>query len=114
MTEQVFTAIAQRRNRLKLANHLEKNVKDDEYCHSFFWLDEKDGSHMGCALGHAANAGIAGMCNRDCPNHPDINSKPHTVANMVFGENLFDRLFTLFTGTRIDRLKAIEILRNWK
>lgn len=105
----MFTAEQQKAHRLQLADHLEQNVTDEQYAHSYYW-DISDST--GCALGHAANAGIAGMIldNNDDPSFDGMS--PTESGDVVFGVGAYDAVFTTYANDS-GRAEAIEKLRNF-
>lgn len=118
------TLATQKANCLALADHLEKNVTDDQYDHTMFRSSSGD---RACALGHAAFAGIGGMgfdksvC---CPILNGVKLKTYEETNfygafsaeesaeIAFGKGSYDSIFD--AGNFFSRNEAITALRSFE
>jgi hypothetical protein len=83
----VLDAETHKANRLALARHLGRNVKDSGYDHH---------GYAGCAAGHAVKAGIGGLYKDD--GRPMINVENIVLGGMaaidyVFGNDTYDAIF---------------------
>lgn len=102
----------QKQNRMALADHLEKNVTNDQYNHDAF----KDERGAMCALGHAASIELGGIYNPSAPKHA-VSNWPQDVASHVFGEGSYDAIFSsLDKNLKMclkSRQEVIDLLRNF-
>lgn len=105
---------SQHDNRVKLADHLERNVTDDDYDHSRFDM---------CALGHAGKAGICGMkMEGRLPILASRNVKGgdpwmlrHTTeedSETVFGVGTWNSIFDYYSPRT--RMETVEKLRSFE
>lgn len=69
---------SQRDNRLKLADHLEKNVTDDNYYQQYFAAGAR-----GCALGHAARIGMGGFGFDENESITINGARPESAAHFI-------------------------------
>jgi hypothetical protein len=114
----IFTPRQQKRHRFQLAEHLEKNVTDEDYDHHTYFNTKRQ---KGCALGHAAKAGIAGLYLCPIPTffdtYPVLETEhgqfeaPRSVADIVFGNEAYKNIFNAMLD--YSREEIINVLRTW-
>ena len=99
----------QKANRLALADHIEKNVTDEQYYHQAF-INPVTGAM--CAHAHAAAIGMCGLIlEKDYgPSHPDPDlSSAFVNAKHFFGYFIIDKVFdNPFISNREQIIQALR------
>lgn len=116
-----FTEEEQKAHRLQLADHLEKNVKPEDYDHDSYFKYDDTTMIPSCALGHAASIGIAGLKikNVEFDVEKSPNYKPYfrdifdpcDAVNEIFGRHSYLRIFA-YGLPHLNLQNIIDLLRN--
>jgi hypothetical protein len=106
-----ITKDMQKANRLALADHLEKNVTDDQY---FQYTYVRSSTGARCAFGHAAAIGMCGLILYEgrIPLHPEMHDITDSLFTTISRSARHSRVFVNFSI--LNRQQAINALRHYK